>query len=183
MRCCACEPDAEFKDTVEMAERNRGVIEGGTWEHRKRAQEMLSTADTALSMTLTAKAKGGTHIGQYLPPEELERFLKGAKAAANGETLEAPEDFEKHKLDESNIGYQMLQRAGWKEGEGLGKEGSGASAPVNMAGAGPAGSGVGATATDAAEGDDDEFDSYRKRMMLAYKFRPNPLNNPRRAYY
>lgn len=23
--------------------------------------------------------------------------------------------------------------------------------------------------------DDDEFDAYRKRMMLAYKFRPNPL--------
>ena len=31
--------------------------------------------------------------------------------------------------------------------------------------------------------DDDEFDMYRKRMMLAYKFRPNPLNNPRRSYY
>ena len=31
--------------------------------------------------------------------------------------------------------------------------------------------------------DDDEFDMYRKRMMLAYKFRPNPLNNPRRPYY
>ena len=25
--------------------------------------------------------------------------------------------------------------------------------------------------------DDDEFDAYRKRMMLAYKFRPNPLVN------
>lgn len=25
------------------------------------------------------------------------------------------------------------------------------------------------------ETDDDEFDLYRKRMMLAYKFRPNPL--------
>ena len=23
--------------------------------------------------------------------------------------------------------------------------------------------------------DDDEFDAYRKRMMLAYRFRPNPL--------
>lgn len=23
--------------------------------------------------------------------------------------------------------------------------------------------------------DDDEFDLYRKRMMLAYRFRPNPL--------
>jgi hypothetical protein len=48
--------------------------------------------------------------------------------------------------------------------------------------------------------DDDEFDMYRKRMQLAYKFRPNPMvlrlkkifnfkiiffpfkNNPRRPY-
>ena len=30
--------------------------------------------------------------------------------------------------------------------------------------------------------DDDPFDQYRKRMQLAYKFRPNPNNNPRRAY-
>ncbi len=26
--------------------------------------------------------------------------------------------------------------------------------------------------------DDDEFDAYRKRMMLAYRFRPNPLVSP-----
>ena len=26
--------------------------------------------------------------------------------------------------------------------------------------------------------DDDEFDAYRKRMMLAYRFRPNPLVRP-----
>jgi len=31
--------------------------------------------------------------------------------------------------------------------------------------------------------EDDEFDAYRKRMMLAYRFRPNPMNNPRRTYY
>ena len=30
---------------------------------------------------------------------------------------------------------------------------------------------------------DDAFEQYRKRMMMAYRFRPNPLNNPRRAYY
>lgn len=43
----------EFKDTVEMAEANRGVIEGGTWEHRKRAKEMLATADAALNLTVS----------------------------------------------------------------------------------------------------------------------------------
>ena len=31
--------------------------------------------------------------------------------------------------------------------------------------------------------DDDEFEAYRKRMMLGYKYRPNPLGNPRKQYY
>lgn len=39
---------------------------------------------------------------------------------------------------------------------------------------------VGVSATHEVEEDDDMFDQYRKRMMLAYRFRPNPLNNPRR---
>ena len=31
--------------------------------------------------------------------------------------------------------------------------------------------------------DDDAFEQYRKRMMLGYKHRPNPLGNPRKSYY
>ena len=42
-----------------------GIIEGGTWEHRKRAKEMLKTADTALELTLVNKGKH--HIADYLP--------------------------------------------------------------------------------------------------------------------
>jgi hypothetical protein len=41
------------------------VIEGGTWEHRKRAKEMLKTAQSALEVTLINKGKH--HIGQFLP--------------------------------------------------------------------------------------------------------------------
>lgn len=37
------------------------------------------------------------------------------------------------------------------------------------------GRGVGTERPAALEKDDDEFDAYRKRMMLAYRFRPNPL--------
>ena len=36
-------------------------------------------------------------------------------------------------------------------------------------------SGVGATVPAEVKKEDDEFDLYRKRMMLAYRFRPNPL--------
>jgi splicing factor 4 len=31
--------------------------------------------------------------------------------------------------------------------------------------------------------EDDPYEAYRKRMMLGYKYRPNPLGNPRRSYY
>lgn len=68
--------------------------------------------------------------------------------------------------------------------------------------------GLGVDRPDEVSKEDDEFDAYRKRMMLAYRFRPNPLvstadhlfpyaallhntdleflslqNNPRRPYY
>jgi hypothetical protein len=62
------------KDTIEDAEFTGGVIEGGTWEHRKRAKEMLATADVALGLTLGAKGKSG-HVADFLPKEELDSFL------------------------------------------------------------------------------------------------------------
>lgn len=37
--------------------------------------------------------------------------------------------------------------------------------------------GLGSERPDGVSRDDDEFDAYRKRMMLAYRFRPNPLVN------
>lgn len=35
--------------------------------------------------------------------------------------------------------------------------------------------GLGIDRPDGIEAGDDEYDAYRKRMMLAYRFRPNPL--------
>lgn len=40
-------------------------------------------------------------------------------------------DYKDFKLTCENIGYQMLQKLGWQEGEGLGSEGQGIKAPVN----------------------------------------------------
>ena len=41
-------------------------------------------------------------------------------------------DYKEHKLDESNIGFRLLQKAGWTEGEGLGEKQDGITAPVNQ---------------------------------------------------
>jgi splicing factor 4 len=77
----------------------------------------------------------------------------------------------------------MLQKAGWETGEGLGADGQGITAPVNRGATTANNLGVGVTKPNDVVKEDDEIEQYRKRMMLAYKYRPNPLNNPRRAYY
>lgn len=48
--------------------------DGGTWEHRLRMAEMEATQLWADE--LTKKAEGKHHIGDFLPPDELERFME-----------------------------------------------------------------------------------------------------------
>ena len=55
-----------------------------------------------------------------------------ATVSGDSSALAAEADFEKNKLDESNLGFQMLQKAGWKQGEGLGAQQAGIVAPVDM---------------------------------------------------
>ena len=69
-------------------------------------------------------------------------------------------------------------------GQGLGSSGSGTQAPVDAGAGNSLKLGVGvAKETWEPEETDDAFALYRKRMMLGYKHRPNPLNNPRSDYY
>jgi splicing factor 4 len=154
--------------------------DGGTWEHRLRLQEMEATQRWAEE--LTKKAEGKHHIGDFLPPDELERFLEKYNALKEGREPDLS-DYKEYKLKEDNIGFQMLQKLGWTEGQGLGSEGHGIVEPVNKASSRPENQGLGVERPEDVTHGDDEYDAYRKRMMLAYRFRPNPLNNPRRPYY
>lgn len=189
--------DPNFRDTVMDAELNGGVIEGGTWEHRKRAKEMLATAQKNFEMTTMASGKH--HMADFLPQDELNKFLKKSTAVLQGQPVPKEEDYAEHKIGDDNIGFQMLKKVGWSQGTCLGPvesssssssssaRGAAITAPINAtaAPAGVTGAGLGAAASathEVVEGD-SEFDAYRKRMMLAYRFRPNPLNNPRRNYY
>lgn len=155
-------------------------IDGGTWEHKKRKTEMQKTLRKAES--LTEQARGKHHMADFLPPEELARFQEKVKAIKEGRIADLS-DYAEFKLKDDNIGYKLLQKAGWQEGKGLGSEGKGIKEPINKGSTSFDNSGVGATKVQEVAKDDTEFDVYRKRMMLAYKFRPNPLNNPRRPYY
>ncbi|KAL5004515.1 hypothetical protein ScPMuIL_017971 [Solemya velum] len=154
--------------------------EGGTWEHKQRSGEMQATKEWADQLTETNKGKH--FIGDFLPPDELERFMETYRALQEGREPDLS-DYKDFKLTCENLGYQMLQKLGWKEGEGLGTEGQGITAPVNKGQRSLEGSGFGMERPADLSKGDDEYDAFRKRMMLAYRFRPNPLNNPRRPYY
>ncbi len=79
---------------------------------------------------LTKKGTGKHFIGDFLPKEELDKFLGKVKAVKEGGEF-VYEDYVEHKLTEENIGYKMLQKAGWEEGKGLGTSGEGIKAPIN----------------------------------------------------
>uniref|UniRef100_A0A1L8DFK1 Putative splicing factor arginine/serine-rich 15 isoform x1 n=1 Tax=Nyssomyia neivai TaxID=330878 RepID=A0A1L8DFK1_9DIPT len=156
-------------------------IAGGTWEHKLRMAEMDATK--AWAEALTKQSEGRHHIGDFLPPEELKKFMEKYNAKKNNREPDMS-DYKEYKLKEDNIGFQMLQKLGWKEGTGLGAEGrTGIVDPVNKASQREMNQGLGANASATPPDEENEYDAYRRRMMLAYRFRPNPLNNPRRAYY
>ncbi|KAK7115890.1 SURP and G-patch domain-containing protein 1-like [Littorina saxatilis] len=154
--------------------------EGGTWEHKKRTMEMNATKEFAEK--LTEGGRGKHFIGDFLPPEELDRFMETFKALKEGREPDYSE-YKDFKLTCENIGYQMMLKLGWKEGEGLGSEGKGITEPVNKGNVSRENRGLGVERPAELSTQDDEYDAFRKRMMLAYRFRPNPLNNPRRPYY
>lgn len=154
--------------------------EGGTWEHKLRAAEMEATREWAEK--LTEMGQGKHHIGDFLPPDELERFMETYRALKEGREPDYS-DYKNFKLTCENVGYKMLEKMGWKEGEGLGPTGEGIINPVDRGNVHIDGVGLGIERPSKLTEDDDEFEAYRKRMMLAYRFRPNPLNNPRRDYY
>lgn len=137
---------------------------------------------TAPPPSAAAQPKGH-HMGDFIPPEEMAKFLAScgdAKALAQA-AAQATAD----RIGAENKGHQLLAKMGWKEGTGLGAGGAGRVDPLAARGAAGAAekTGLGAQAVGEVSADDDIYEQYKKRMMLGYKHRPNPLNNPRKAYY
>nr|PNR51514.1 hypothetical protein PHYPA_010701 [Physcomitrium patens] len=153
-----------------------------TWQHEESiiAEDARSTYVTSTVGVVEdgGSGKKGHHMGDYIPPEELEKFLakcndaKAAKATAG-----------RAKIQADNVGHRLLSKMGWKEGEGLGSGRRGMADPVQAGSVKVNNLGVGAEQPGEVTAEDDIYEQYKKRMMLGYRFRPNPLNNPRKAYY
>ncbi|CAG2112617.1 unnamed protein product [Medioppia subpectinata] len=148
-------------------------VEDGTWEHKRRRQEMQQTH--GIANVLTENASGKHHIGDFMPPEELDKFMKKWESLKGGTSLAPESDYSDSKLTEDNVGFQMLKKLGWSEGQGLGAEGTGTAEPINKGPVGVNNAGLGQTRPEELSDRDDEYEAYRKRMMMAYRFRPNPL--------
>lgn len=103
-------------------------VDGGTWEHKLRDKEMMATQLWA--QELTRQAEGKHHIGDFLPPDEFKRFMEKSSAAKDGRQLNFS-DYKEFKIKEDNIGFKMLQKLGWNEGQGLGTNNAGIVEPVN----------------------------------------------------
>ncbi|KAL2536732.1 SURP and G-patch domain-containing protein 1-like protein [Forsythia ovata] len=131
--------------------------------------------------SLQASSKKGHHMGDYIPPEELEKFLSTCNDA--GARKAAKEAAERAKIQADNVGHKLLSKMGWKEGEGLGSSRSGIATPIMAGDVKKDNLGVGAHNPGEVLPEDDIYEQYKKRMMLGYRHRPNPMNNPRKAYY
>ncbi|KIZ02170.1 splicing factor 4 [Monoraphidium neglectum] len=134
-------------------------------ERRRRAEPLLKeTAFDRRKVVAVFKHDGsrGHHMSDYIPPEELAKFMEasGDKAAAARAKALQP-----NTLGADNIGHKLMQKMGWKEGQGLGGSNQGAAAPVAAQGTAD-GLGLGAAPSGAVEEGDDEFTRYRKRIFL-----------------
>ncbi|XP_023004538.1 SURP and G-patch domain-containing protein 1-like protein [Cucurbita maxima] len=144
-------------------------------------QPKLSKDEMPPPASLQASGKRGHHMGDFIPDEELEKFLATCNdASARKFSREAAD---KAKIQADNVGHRLLSKMGWKEGEGLGSSKSGISDPIMAGDVKMNNLGVGAHQPGEVTPEDDIYEQYKKRMMLGYRYRPNPLNNPRKAYY
>ncbi|XP_076900067.1 SURP and G-patch domain-containing protein 1-like protein [Bidens hawaiensis] len=131
--------------------------------------------------SLQGDGKRGHHMGDYIPLEELDKFMASCNDAAAQKA--AKEAAQRARIQADNVGHKLLSKMGWKEGEGLGSSRSGIADPIMAGNVKKDNLGVGASQPGEVTPDDDIYEQYKKRMMLGYKHRPNPLGNPRKAYY
>lgn len=168
----SCSNPYEIKQYVDSLSKANVDYAAVQKERHDNASRQYATGN----MMETEDGTGVHHFDHFIPAEQLAKF----QALATGKK----EEPKAAQIDMSNKGAMMMAKMGFTAGQGLGAAGTGVTTAID-AGMGNAlklGVGVAKETWEPTEGD-DSFSLYRKRMMLGYKHRPNPLNNPRSTYY
>jgi len=100
----------------------------------------------------------GHHMDQFIPEHERVRMMAAAGDPASRAAIEAKQAIEARLHGggggAGGLGYNPLERKG-----------------------------LGASDPTAPSSQDDIYEQYKKRMSTGYRYRPNPLGNPRKQYY
>ncbi|BBG96329.1 Suppressor-of-White-APricot/surp domain-containing protein / D111/G-patch domain-containing protein [Prunus dulcis] len=142
-------------------------------EERKRQPKQSKDEMPPPASLQAPSLKKGHHMGDYIPQEELEKFMAACNDAASQKA--AKEAADRAKIQADNVGHKLLSKMGWKEGEGLGSSRRGISDPIMAGNVKKDNLGVGAQQPGEVTPEDDIYEQYKKRMMLGYRYRPNPL--------
>ena len=70
-----------------------------------------------LQFLAVSSLKKGHHMGDYIPQEELEKFMAACNDAAAQKA--AKEAADRAKIQADNVGHKLLSKMGWKEGKSL----------------------------------------------------------------
>lgn len=92
---------AHGKEFADVKSRREFIEKAIYREHKMRTAEMEATA--AWADALTEQSQGKHHIGDFLPPEELKKFMEIYKSK---QTNREPDlsDYKEYKLKEDNKG-------------------------------------------------------------------------------
>ncbi|XP_013912243.1 PREDICTED: SURP and G-patch domain-containing protein 2 [Thamnophis sirtalis] len=187
------EGDEEEEDRGPTEEPEEAMLEEELMqgEHSKTAEEEGQTSSTAASGLSEPLAQAPAHFGRkrmsskslkvgLIPASKRVCLIdeptvhdpvrisydrpRGYPAYKNKQQQKTKDlEFYNKKLNEKNIGFQILQRMGWQEGRGLGLHGKGIQEPVDV-GSTSAGEGLGV----AGKNKEDTFATFRQRMIQMY---------------
>ncbi|XP_069505241.1 SURP and G-patch domain-containing protein 2-like [Ambystoma mexicanum] len=153
----------------------------GDWQHSTAFNDVLQGVSTApvaapALAALPRKRVGALKVGM-LPSKRvcLVQDLKvhdpvriayeRPQGRPNKKKVPKPKDlvYEDKKITDGNVGFKMLQKMGWREGQGLGTVGTGIKEPVKV------GSITGGEGLGVEEPKEDSFESFRQRMIQMYR--------------
>lgn len=137
-------------------------------------REEAAKADAARTQWKDRAAERRKAFGQPNKPPRPQRHFAGGPGIQGAKT-NVVEEPTKHGIGGDNIGNQLLKKLGWKEGEGLGRDGGGIVDPVKAEGY-SRGAGLGSGAkTSGGGGGHTGFEDYAKVTREAWRKRAEEM--------